>query len=73
MGVLEWTGPSVFTDAVLDYLRARYGLVWRDLKGLTKPLRVGDVIILPSTGFSPGTKYSAGDVDGESVLIQYGD
>lgn len=29
-------------------------MLWTDLKGLREPLRVGDVVILPVTGFSPG-------------------
>lgn len=51
-----------------SYLDVRYDLVWTDLKDLTVPLRVGDVVILPGktitnsivthllsvTGFSPG-------------------
>ncbi|OCF58527.1 hypothetical protein L486_04560 [Kwoniella mangroviensis CBS 10435] len=54
VGVMAWTGPGVWTDAVLSYLRVQYGLVWTDLKDLRVPLRIGDVVILPVTGFSPG-------------------
>nr|XP_019007986.1 uncharacterized protein I206_07154 [Kwoniella pini CBS 10737]OCF46767.1 hypothetical protein I206_07154 [Kwoniella pini CBS 10737] len=54
VGVMAWTGPGVWTDAVLSYLRVKYGLVWTDLKDLTTPMRIGDVVILPITGFSPG-------------------
>ena len=32
---------------VHSYLNVRYGLVWTDLKDLTVPLRVGDVVVLP--------------------------
>ena len=66
LGVVNWTGPSVWTDAVLTYLKARYGLEWTDLRGLREPLRVGDVVILPVTGFSPGVgNFGAGTVHGE--------
>lgn len=41
---LEWTGPGVFTDAVLRYLLVRHGLHPRQLSGLAKPLRIGDVV-----------------------------
>ncbi|KAG8991542.1 membrane-bound alpha-1,6- mannosyltransferase Initiation-specific [Tulasnella sp. JGI-2019a] len=54
MSVMEWTGPGVFTDAVFRYLEARYGVTWPALRMLERPLRVGDVLILPRTGFSPG-------------------
>ncbi|WWD20536.1 hypothetical protein CI109_105012 [Kwoniella shandongensis] len=54
VGVMAWTGPGVWTDAVLGYLRVKYGLLWTDLRGIQEPLRIGDVVILPVTGFSPG-------------------
>lgn len=52
--VLEWTGPAVFTDSVLSYLAARYRVTWHQLRGLKRPLRIGEVLVLPITGFSPG-------------------
>ncbi|KIR35769.1 alpha 1,6-mannosyltransferase [Cryptococcus deuterogattii CA1014] len=54
VGVMAWTGPGVWTDAVLSYLRVKYGVKWVDFKGMQEPLRIGDVVILPVTGFSPG-------------------
>ncbi|KIR51471.1 alpha 1,6-mannosyltransferase [Cryptococcus gattii Ru294] len=54
VGVMAWTGPGVWTDAVLSYLRVKYGVKWVDFKGTQEPLRIGDVVILPVTGFSPG-------------------
>lgn len=54
IGIMNWSGPGVWTDAVLNYLRVRYGVRWVDLRGLTEPLRIGDVVVLPVTGFSPG-------------------
>ncbi|WVR08436.1 hypothetical protein IAU60_005491 [Kwoniella sp. DSM 27419] len=54
VGVMDWTGPGVWTDAVLSYLRVQYGVLWTDLRGIREPLRIGDVVILPVTGFSPG-------------------
>ncbi len=47
LGVMAWTGPGVWTDAVLSYLRVKYGMLWTDLKGISQPIRVGDVVILP--------------------------
>lgn len=64
--MMNWTGPGVWTDAVLRYLRVRYGVQWTDLRGLRKPLRVGEVLILPVTGFSPGIQnFGAGNWNGE--------
>lgn len=54
LGIIHWTGPGVFTDSVLRYLALKHGVKWTDLRGMQTPLRVGDVTILPSTGFSPG-------------------
>ncbi|KAK4688270.1 hypothetical protein P7C73_g1849, partial [Tremellales sp. Uapishka_1] len=54
VGVMAWTGPGVWTDAVLSYIRVKYGVMWTDLRGIQEPLRIGDVVILPVTGFSPG-------------------
>ncbi|CAD6575672.1 MAG: membrane-bound alpha-1,6- mannosyltransferase Initiation-specific [Tremellales sp. Tagirdzhanova-0007] len=54
MNVMEWTGPGLFTDAVLAFLLTRYHVTWHRLRGLDHPLRVGDVMILPITAFSPG-------------------
>ncbi|TYJ57723.1 hypothetical protein B9479_001577 [Cryptococcus floricola] len=54
MNVMEWTGPGLFTDSVLAFLLARYNVTWHRLRGLHHPLRIGDVLILPITGFSPG-------------------
>lgn len=52
--------PSLIRGACIclhltSYLRARYGFTWSDLRDIEAPLRVGDVVILPLTGFSPGT------------------
>ncbi|KAL7421903.1 hypothetical protein Q5752_003675 [Cryptotrichosporon argae] len=49
---LEWTGPGVFTDCVYRYLLARYGISPEDLFYLRGPVRVGDVLVLPSGSFS---------------------
>lgn len=54
LSVVEWTGPATFTDAVLAYLLARYGVSWHRLRGLDHPIRIGDVLVLPITAFSPG-------------------
>lgn len=56
LGVVDWTGPGVWTDAVLAYLKQRYGMRWTELRGIKEPLRVGEVVVLPVTGFSPGVQ-----------------
>jgi hypothetical protein len=47
---MEHTGPGIWTDAVLAYLKARYNVTWHDLRGLQTPLRIGEIMVLPITG-----------------------
>jgi len=42
------------TAADCRFLLARYNVTWHRLRGLQNPLRIGDVLILPITAFSPG-------------------
>ncbi|KAE8234322.1 hypothetical protein CF326_g640 [Tilletia indica] len=51
--VEEWTGPAVWTDAVISYLWAVYGVRPEDLTRLQGPARIGDVVVLPTSGFAP--------------------
>lgn len=39
---------------IFRFLLARYGVTWHRLRNLDHPLRIGDVLILPITAFSPG-------------------
>ncbi|QMW48355.1 hypothetical protein G4B11_011873 [Aspergillus flavus] len=51
------TGPAAFTEAVKGWLETTTGLRWNALSGLTdggQSKVVGDVLVLPITGFSPG-------------------
>lgn len=52
------------------YLEARYGFAWRELARLEAPLRVGDVVMLPMTGFSPGVR-GAGAVYDPMAMVQH--
>lgn len=68
LGVMEWTGPGIWTDAVVTYLRNRWGCEWTELRDMRRPMRVGDVVVLPITGFSPGIgQFGAGEISGESA------
>lgn len=54
---LNLTGPVAFTDAAREWLETDWGLRWNALSGLTDgglSKLVGDVLVLPITGFSPG-------------------
>lgn len=41
---------GLWTDAVLAYLKARYEVTWHELRGIARPLRIGEVLILPING-----------------------
>ncbi|WWC91016.1 uncharacterized protein L201_005956 [Kwoniella dendrophila CBS 6074] len=67
MNVMEWTGPGLFSDSVMAFLLARYNVTWHRLRGLDHPLRIGDVLILPITGFSPGGEPDFGAEGPDSI------
>ncbi len=52
LSIEEWTGPAVFTDAVVSYLYASAGVRPEDLSRLKQPVQIRDVIIVPSVGFN---------------------
>lgn len=53
MSLIEATGPGAFSDSVLSYLKARYGIHWSQLHNIQTATRIGEVAILPITGFAP--------------------
>ena len=61
--IVEFTGPAVFTDAVFRYLNNPEffkmdgkNITWEAFTGIEAPKKVGDVIVLPITSFSPGVQ-----------------
>ncbi|EJT70927.1 initiation-specific alpha-1,6-mannosyltransferase [Gaeumannomyces tritici R3-111a-1] len=63
--VVEFTGPAIWTDIVFDYFNddryfdmtnSKGPIDWRNFTGMDMPKRVGDVIVLPITSFSPGVQ-----------------
>ncbi|KAI1259554.1 glycosyltransferase family 32 protein [Xylariaceae sp. FL1019] len=61
--IVEFTGPAIWTDTIFDYFNdPRYfemknsagEISFRNFTGMETPKRVGDVVILPITSFSPG-------------------
>ncbi|KAK7915133.1 Initiation-specific alpha-1-6-mannosyltransferase [Apiospora marii] len=63
--VVEFTGPAIWTDTIFDYLNdGRYfdmssstgNITFQNFTGIESPKKVGDVVVLPITSFSPGVQ-----------------
>ncbi|KAI4170540.1 MAG: hypothetical protein LQ343_004917 [Gyalolechia ehrenbergii] len=59
--IVEFTGPAVWTDAVFNYLNNPNffkmdgkNITWEAFTGMESTKKVGDVVVLPITSFSPG-------------------
>ncbi|QRV86322.1 glycosyltransferase family 32 protein [Ceratobasidium sp. AG-Ba] len=72
VSVMEWTGPGVFTDSVIRYLASKHQITWPALKNLRKPVRFGDLMVLPVTGFSPGVgMFGAGETSDREAMVHH--
>mmetsp|Transcript_13601 Transcript_13601/g.38604 ORF Transcript_13601/g.38604 Transcript_13601/m.38604 type:complete len:93 (+) Transcript_13601:3-281(+) len=70
--IFNWTGPGVFTDAVLSYLERDYGTSWRtDLHKKSKSLVIGDLLLLTVTAFSAGMLDRAGSTSHPDALVRH--
>ncbi|TPX10588.1 uncharacterized protein E0L32_008474 [Thyridium curvatum] len=79
--VIEFTGPAVWTDIIFEYFNdERYfdmatskgAIDYRNFTGMTMPKRVGDVIVLPITSFSPGVNtMGAKDYDDPMAFVKH--
>merc|ERR1711977_756591 len=61
--IMEYTGPGVWTDALFTYFNnkehfdfssRRSNVTYADFFGITEHKKIGDVVVLPITSFSPG-------------------
>ena len=63
-GIIEFTGPAVWTDAIFKYLNNKKyfnlqegsNITWEAFTGLEAAKKVGDIVVLPITSFSPGVQ-----------------
>lgn len=79
--VVEFTGPAIWTDVIFQYMNddryfdmsASMGVIdWRNFTGMDSPKRVGDVIVLPITSFSPGVQQmGAQDYDDPMAFVKH--
>ncbi|OAA54911.1 initiation-specific alpha-1,6-mannosyltransferase [Cordyceps fumosorosea ARSEF 2679] len=80
-GVVDLTGPAVWTDTIMDYfndarffdMTASEGKIdFRNFTGMEVSKRVGDVVVLPITGFSPGVgQMGAKDYDDPMAFVKH--
>lgn len=62
--IIEFTGPAVWTDAVFNYLNNKKffdlpdgsNITWEAFTKIEAAKKVGDIVVLPITSFSPGVQ-----------------
>ncbi|KAL2016111.1 hypothetical protein VTK56DRAFT_4255 [Thermocarpiscus australiensis] len=79
--VIEFTGPALWTDVIFEYFNdERYfdmsqsagPIDWRNFTGMEAPKKVGDVVVLPITSFSPGVQQmGAKDYDDPMAFVKH--
>jgi alpha 1,6-mannosyltransferase len=79
--IVEFTGPALWTDKVFDFFNnpdyfdmstSTGNITWREFTGITKAKKVGDVVVLPITSFSPGVKQmGAGEDDDPMAFVKH--
>ena len=80
-GIVEFTGPAVWTDHVFkffndpEYFDMSTGtgnITWKQFTGMKAAKKVGDVVVLPITSFSPGIKtMDAGEDDDPMAFVKH--
>lgn len=80
-GIIEFTGPAVWTDAIFNYFNnpdffdmstSKGNITWENFTGMKAPKKVGDVIVLPITSFSPGIKtMGAGEKEDPMAFVHH--
>ncbi|KAF6811431.1 initiation-specific alpha-1,6-mannosyltransferase [Colletotrichum sojae] len=79
--VVEFTGPAVWTDTVFDYFNdprffdmknSKGPIDWKNFTGMETSKKVGDVVVLPITSFSPGVQQmGAKDYDDPMAFVKH--
>ena len=79
--VIEFTGPAPWTDVIFEYFNdERYfdmtnskgPIDWKNFTGMDTAKRVGDVVVLPITSFSPGVQQmGAKDYDDPMAFVKH--
>ncbi len=80
-GIVDFTGPAIWTDTVFAYFNnpdyfdmnnSKGNISWEHFTGMVSPKKVGDVIVLPITSFSPGVRQmGAGEDDDPMAYVKH--
>jgi alpha 1,6-mannosyltransferase len=79
--IVEFTGPALWTDIILNFFNdpdyfdmstSKGNITWQHFTGMTSAKKVGDVVILPITSFSPGIRtMNAGEDDDPMAFVKH--
>lgn len=81
ISIVEFTGPAVWTDTIFDYFNNHDYFEFdsdsqkiepKDFFGIDKHKKLGDVVVLPITSFSPGVgQMGAGEIDHPMAFVKH--
>ncbi|KAK3047439.1 alpha-1,6-mannosyltransferase Och1 [Extremus antarcticus] len=79
--VMEFTGPAIWTDTIFrffnnpeyfDMSTSKGNITYKHFTGITHAKKVGDVVVLPITSFSPGVgQMGAGEEDDPMAFVKH--
>jgi alpha 1,6-mannosyltransferase len=79
--VVEFTGPAIWTDTIFHYFndkrffdlsKSTGDISFLNFTGMEVPKKVGDVIVLPITSFSPGVQQmGAKEIDDPMAFVKH--
>ncbi|KAK3105523.1 alpha-1,6-mannosyltransferase Och1, partial [Teratosphaeriaceae sp. CCFEE 6253] len=79
--VVEFTGPAVWTDAIFKFFNnpeyfdmstSKGNITYQQFTGIKEAKKVGDVVVLPITSFSPGVgQMGAGEDDDPMAFVKH--
>ena len=81
ISIVEFTGPARWTDSVFSYFndpsyfkidKGGQNITWESFTNQSTPKKVGDVVVLPITSFSPGVQQmGAKDLDDPMAFVKH--
>ncbi|MCJ1437021.1 membrane-bound alpha-1,6- mannosyltransferase Initiation-specific [Xylographa pallens] len=79
--IVEFTGPALWTDLIFNYMNnpeyfkienGGKNITWEAFTGIETAKKVGDVVVLPITSFSPGVgQMNAKDIDDPMAFVKH--